>query len=599
MRDRLRGLAFLLVSMVRAEPVRSLAAVAVITAGRSAVLASAVGLRDLLNGAAARDASTATRGAFLVAAGIALGLAARYPIATVGVTLRERASMAIDERLARLSATLPSIVHLERPDFLDNLDLLRRGSFELGEAVGSLVDNIATVVLLVSSGVLLASVHPALLLMPAAAIPSLVAAVLKERETERFEQETAELYRPRRTLRDLAWTVGAGAELRLFGAAATILRRQADAAAGIDARRTVWAWRSGAIQAIGDAALGLGQAVGVGFVAVRVSRGQADAGDVALVIALAGQLSANVTEASEGLRWLARLLRLVHRMTWLAEHAEDAAMPDAASSDAPKRPVPDRLTSGLALRGVTFRYPGTEVDVLRGVDLDVAAGTTVAFVGENGAGKTSLVKLLCGFYEPTSGSIAVDGVPLRDLDTDGWRRRTTASFQDFAHLELLTREAVGVGDLPRVEDRPAVEAAVDRGDARELVDRLADGIETQLGTQFDGGVELSGGEWQRVALARSAMREEPLLLLLDEPTAALDPLAEQALFDRIVALARARREAGMVAVFVSHRFSTVRMADLIVVLEEGVIAERGTHAELVALGGRYAELFERQARAYR
>jgi ATP-binding cassette subfamily B protein len=594
MRDGLRALAFLIGSMVRAEPRRSFAAVIVITAGRSAVLASAIGLRDLLNGAASGDRSLVTRGAVLVAGGIALGLAARYPIATVGVTLRERASMAIEERLARLSATLPSIEHLERPEFLDHLDLLRRGSFELGEAVASIVDNAATVVLLVSSGILLASVHPALLLMPAAAVPSLVAAVLKERETKGFEQETAELHRPRRALRDLAWTVPAGAELRLFGAAETVRRRQADAAAGIDAKKTVWAWRTGAIQAVGGAVFGLGQAAGVGFVAVRVSRGAADAGDVALVIALAGQLSANVTEASEGLRWLARLLRLVHRMTWLADHAADAVTPGPPTSS-----VPDRLTTGLSLRAVTFRYPGTEVDVLRGIDLEIPAGTTVAFVGENGAGKTSLVKLLCGFYAPTSGSITVDGAVVGELDTAGWRRRTTASFQDFAHLELLTREAVGVGDLPRVGDRPAVEAAVDRGDARELVDRLADGIETQLGTQFEGGVELSGGEWQRVALARSAMREEPLLLVLDEPTAALDPLAEQSLFDRIVALARARRAAGMVGVFVSHRFSTVRMADLIVVLEHGVIAEQGTHAELLALGGRYAELFERQARAYR
>ena len=597
MRDRLRGLAFLVASMVRAEPVRTLAAVAVITAGRSAVLASAAGLRELLDGASAGDRAQAARGAFLVAAGVALGLAARYPIATVGVTLRERAAMAIDERLARLSATLPGIVHLERPEFLDHLDLLRRGSFELGEAVASIVDNIAILVLLVSSGVLLASVHPALLLMPAAAVPSLIAAILKERETERFERETAEATRQRRSLRDLAWTVPAGPELRLFGAAQTVLARHEAASRTIDARRAHRAWRSGRIQAVGDAVLGIGQAAGVGFVAFRVQRGEAGAGDIALVVALAGQLAANVTEASEGLRWLARLLRLVHRMTWLAAHADDGRA--SASATALASAVPSRLTDGVSLRGVTFRYPGTETDVLRDLDLDLAAGTTVAVVGENGAGKTSLVKLLCGFYEPTSGTVAVDGAPLSSLDLGAWRSRTTASFQDFARLELLTRESVGVGWLPSLDDRAAVHAAVDRGDARSVVERLPDGIDSQLGAQFDGGVDLSGGEWQRIALARAAMREAPLLLVLDEPTAALDPLAEQALFDRVVALARARRADGMVAVFVSHRFSTVRMADVIVVLEHGVVLERGTHAELLARGGRYAELFERQARAYR
>jgi ATP-binding cassette subfamily B protein len=174
MRDRARGLAFLVASMVRAEPRRTALAVAVITAGRSAVLASAAGLRDVLNGVGAGDGSQAARGAVLVAAGMAIGLAARYPIATVGVTLRERASMAIEERMARLSSTLPHIDHLERPVFLDHLDLVRRGSFELGEAVASLVDNIATAVLLTSSAVLLASVHPSLLLMPAAAVPASV-----------------------------------------------------------------------------------------------------------------------------------------------------------------------------------------------------------------------------------------------------------------------------------------------------------------------------------------------------------------------------------------------------------------------------------------
>ena len=596
MRDRVRGLRFLVVSLARAEPARTVLAVAVITAGRSAVLASAAGLRDVLNGVGSGDRPQAIRGAVLVAAGVAIGLAARYPIATVGVTLRERATMAIEERMARLSSTLPRIDHLERPEFLDHLDLVRRGSFELGEAVASLVDNVATLVLLASSAALLASVHPVLLLMPAAAVPAMVATALKERATERLEAETAELTRQRRELRELAWTVDAGAELRLFGAARTVLARQAAAAAAIDARRTSWAWRTGGIQAVGGAVFGLGLAAGVGFVAFRVQRGAARPGDIALVVALAGQLSASVTEASEGLRWLARLLRLVHRMTWLTAHAAEAA-----TIASPTGPVaaPERLVHGLAARDLRFRYPGTDHDVLRGIDLDLPAGRTVALVGENGAGKTSLVKLLCGFYAPTGGSIVVDGTDLTAIDLDAWQTRTTATFQDFARLELLARESVGVGWVAAVEDAAAVQAAVDRGDARAVVDQLPHGIETQLGTQFDGGVDLSGGEWQRIALARAAMRERPLLLVLDEPTAALDPLAEQALFDRVVALARARREDGMVAVFVSHRFSTVRMADLIVVLEHGTIVEQGSHVELLARRGRYAELFERQARAYR
>lgn len=591
MRERLRGLLFLVTSMARAEPVRSIAAVGVITAGRSAALLSAVGMRDLLNGASRGDAAGARTGAGIVAIGIALNLAARYPIATVGVTLRERASLAIEEKLARLSAGLPGIVHFERPDFLDNLDLLRRGSFELGEAVSSLVDNLATVVMLALSGILLASIHPVLLLMPVAAVPSLVAAVLKERATERFEHETAEHWRPKKDLQRLAWTPAAGAELRLFGAEDTVLAQQRAASSSIDARRVRLAWRSGVIQSIGDAALGLGLVGGIAFVAVRVRRGEAAPGDIALVIALGGQLSGNVVEASEGLRWLARLLRVVNRMRWITEHAD--------GTGAGTVPAPPRLVEGISIRSLTFRYSGTDTDVLRGIDLDIPAGTTVALVGENGAGKTTLVKLLCGFYAPTGGSITVDGVPLDHLDLSEWRARTTASFQDFARLELLVRESIGVGRLEDLDDSRAVAAAADRADATALIARLPAAFETQLGTQFDGGVDLSGGEWQRVALGRAAMREEPLLLILDEPTAALDPLAEQALFDRVVGLARARREAGAVAIFVSHRFSTVRMADTIVVVEQGVIVEHGPHSVLLAKGGRYAQLYQRQARAYR
>jgi ATP-binding cassette subfamily B protein len=221
-------------------------------------------------------------------------------------------------------------------------------------------------------------------------------------------------------------------------------------------------------------------------------------------------------------------------------------------------------------------------------------------VGENGAGKTTLVKLLARMYDPTTGRILVDGVDLATIAPDAWRSQLSAGFQDFVKFELTVRDVVGIGDVERSSEEDAVRAAIARGDAESVVGGLPRGLDTQLGKKFTDGVELSGGQWQRLALARAFMRERPLLLLLDEPTAALDPEAEHRLYEQYAAAAKiAAAETGGITVLVSHRFSTVRMADLIVVMHNGRVEEVGTHEQLLATAGRYAELFELQARAYR
>ena len=226
--------------------------------------------------------------------------------------------------------------------------------------------------------------------------------------------------------------------------------------------------------------------------------------------------------------------------------------------------------------------------------------SAVALVGENGAGKTTLVKLLARMYDPTTGRILVDGADLATIQPDAWRSQLSAGFQDFVKFEFTAREVVGIGDVQRAGDDDAVRAAVLRGDAASVVAGLPRGLDSQLGKKFTDGVELSGGQWQRLALARAFMRERPLLLLLDEPTAALDPEAEHRLYEQYAAAAKiAAAETGGITVLVSHRFSTVRMADLIVVMHNGRIEEFGTHEDLLAANARYAELFELQARAYR
>ncbi len=209
------------------------------------------------------------------------------------------------------------------------------------------------------------------------------------------------------------------------------------------------------------------------------------------------------------------------------------------------------------------------------------------------------MKLLSRFYGPDQGRITVDGIDLRSFDVDGWRGRMSAGYQDFCRFELLARETVGVGDLGRMAQPGVVEDAAARAGAGEVVAALPRVLETQLGTAWEGGVELSGGQWQKLALARALMRETPLLVVFDEPTASLDAQAEHALFERFAQGARSGARWGAVTLLVSHRFSTVRMADLIVVLEGGRVLERGSHAELMAGNGLYAELYALQGRAYR
>ena len=264
------------------------------------------------------------------------------------------------------------------------------------------------------------------------------------------------------------------------------------------------------------------------------------------------------------------------------------------------QPAPDRLTRGIRLDHVSFAYPGTDRLVLDDVSLDLPAGAVVAIVGENGAGKSTLVKLLCKLYAPTSGRILVDDTDLARIPADEWRGRLAGAFQDFFRFELLARQSIGLGDVPRVDEVPAVRAAVDRAGATDVVDKLATGLSTQLGPTWPGGVEVSFGQWQKLALARGFMRDEPLLLALDEPTAALDAETEHALFERYAAALHARDDAsGRISILVSHRFSTVRMADYIVVLDGARVVEAGSHDELMAAGGTYAELYQIQAAAYR
>jgi ATP-binding cassette subfamily B protein len=256
-------------------------------------------------------------------------------------------------------------------------------------------------------------------------------------------------------------------------------------------------------------------------------------------------------------------------------------------------PAPRPITRGFEFRNVSFTYPGSPRLVLRNLNFTLSAGERVALIGENGEGKTTIVKLITRLYDPTEGQILLDGIDLREYSLEDLYREIGVIFQDFMRYEMTARENVAVGRIEEIDNLAAIAAAAHKSLADEVIAKLPSQYDQMLGRRFEMGVDLSGGEWQKLALARAYLRDAQLLIL-DEPTAALDARSEYEVFERFAELTE-----GKMALFISHRFSTVRMADRIVVLANGRIAEDGSHQQLMALGGRYSEMFELQAASYR
>jgi ATP-binding cassette subfamily B protein len=527
------------------------------------------------------------------AAGLAAAAAAGWLLRTIGGRIenrfRDKATIEIEAHVAWLQGTIAGLDHHERPALLDRLQLLREQVFLLNHVYAALMSTIGSVGRVVVTLGLLMSVHPALVIPFSLALATVRVAPWRAKVERATAEAAASEQRLARHLFELATTPGPGKEVRVSGIGPQLIAQRRAAWQGwydqvAAAKRTSAAW-----YAFCWTLFGIGYVSAVVFAAVVL---EASAGDVLLVLAAGANLSrflgVTVGEA-EFLRWT---LDASQRLAWLDEYA-------ARHRGGVDLAVPERLTDGIRFEHVSFRYPGTERLVLDDVDITLRAGSVVALVGENGAGKTTLVKLLCRFYEPTTGRIAVDGADLARMPAEGWRERLAGAFQDFFRFEYAARRTIGVGDLDYLDDRVAVGAAVGRAGAGDVVERLPSGVDTQLGATWDGGVELSIGQWQKLALARGFMRGRPLVCVLDEPTAALDAETEHALFEHFAAESRAASDDGRITVLVSHRFSTVRMADLIVVIDGARVAESGSHEDLMARGGLYAELYELQAGAYR
>jgi len=535
----------------------------------------------------------------LVTAAIGLGLSATatWFLRTVSTRVqrrfRDKVTVALESHVARLQASVATIAHQERPDYLDRLSVLRHQVFVLDHMYMSLFSTCGWILRLGVTVGLLMSIHPALVVLALFALPTVLTSTWRPGVERTAEERGAQADRLAKHLFMTATTAPPGKEVRVTGIGERLVKERREAWERWYGPVSAARWGSAAWHTIAWAVFGAAYVGAVVFVSLRLG---SRPGDVLLVLAAGSRLSAYIGATVGEIGFLRGIwLDGSQRLAWL----EDYAASLVASAD---EPVPSRLIDGIRLERVSFAYPGTDRLVLDGVDLVLPAGSVVAIVGENGAGKTTLVKLLCKLYEPTAGRILVDGAPLARMPADEWRSRLTGAFQDFFRFEFRARHSVGLGDVPRLDDEPAVLAAVARAGADDVVARLPAGLETQLGQTWPEGVEVSFGQWQKLALARGFMRDEPLLRVLDEPTAALDAETEHALFERYAAAARGDGDGaaeGRITILVSHRFSTVRMAGLIVVLDGSRVAQVGTHDDLMARGGPYAELYGIQAAAYR
>jgi ATP-binding cassette subfamily B protein len=535
------------------------------------------------------------RGLITVAAiGMGLSGVATWFLRTVSTRVqrrfRDKVTIALESHVARLQASIATIAHQERPTYLDRLSVLRNQIFVLDHMYMSLFSTCGWILRLAITVALLMSVHPALVLLALFAVPTVLSSTWRPAVERAAYERGAPSERLARHLFTLATTAAPGKEVRVTGIGP---RLASD-------RRAAWErwyaivssarWGSAVWHTLAWALFGAAYVGGVAFVAKGLN---APPQDVLLVLAAGSRLSAYIGATVGEIGFLRGIwMDGSRRLAWL----EDYAASLVAGNDLP---VPDAVEEGITFEGVSFAYPGTSRLVLEDVNLTLPRGAVVAIVGENGAGKTTLVKLLSKFYEPSAGRILVDGRELARMPADEWRSRLAGAYQDFFRFEFHARHTVGVGDVPRLDDEQAVVTAVDRAGANDVIHHLSSGLETQLGPTWPEGVEISFGQWQKLALARGFMRDQPLLLVLDEPTAALDAETEHALFERYAAGARHHLDDGRITILVSHRFSTVRMADLIVVLDGARVVEVGSHDELLAQGGQYAELYGIQAAAYR
>ena len=490
-------------------------------------------------------------------------------------------------RLMRHAAAL-DLAHFENADFYDQLERARRQTTGRLVLLSQVFGQIESVITVVSLGVGLAVYQPWLLALLAVA---LVPAFLGEAHFNAQSYSLAYSWTPERRELDYLRYVGAAddtaKEVKVFGLNDYLAERYRTLADSyyranrtLAVRRAGW---GGLLSAVGT----LGYYAAYAVIVYRTAAGAFTIGDLTFLAGSFGRMRSLL----EGL--LTSFSDVSGRALYLEDLFSFFEIEPAVATPPNALAVPEPIREGFRFEGVGFRYPGSDVWAVRDLTFTLQAGEALALVGENGAGKTTLVKLLARLYDPDEGRILLDGRDLRDYDLDGLRSAIGVIFQDFVRYHLTASENIAVGRISERDDRPRVEASAERSLADSVIASLPEGYDQTLGKRFKTGVDLSGGQWQKVALGRAYMRDAQLLIL-DEPTAALDARAEYEVFERFKDLTE-----GKTAVLISHRFSTVRMADRILVLDGGRVEEIGTHEELLRAGRRYAELFELQAQGYR
>ncbi|HYL28280.1 MAG TPA: ABC transporter ATP-binding protein [Gemmatimonadales bacterium] len=539
------------------------------------------------------------------------------PWARLGTLLAIELAIAIvGEGLSRLSALLESLLgdlfanrtsvdlmrhaatldleQFEDPDLYDKLERARRQTVNRIGLFTLLLSTLQDLITLLTLSAALAAYVPwLLLLLVLAVLPSM----LGETHFASLGYSLLYSWTPERRLLDYLRYIGASdvsaKEVKLFGLSDFLVGRYErlsrefyEANKALAVKRSLVSSLLATVGTLGY----YGAYVVIIYLTVTGHRGPAGVFTIGVLTFLTGSFRQSRDLIQ---RVLLSLTQVFEQSLYLDDLFSFFALEPRIRGAAGARQVPVPIREGFAFEDVGFRYPGSDRWAVRHLTFTLRPGERIALVGENGAGKTTLAKLLVRLYDPSEGRILLDGVDLREYDADSLRRNVGVIFQDFVRYDLVLRENIAVGNIERREDEPRIFGAAERSLADTVARRLTGQYDQMLGRRFDGGVDLSGGEWQKVALARAYMRDAQLLIL-DEPTAALDARAEYEVFLRFSELT-----AGKMAVLISHRFSTVRMADRILVLRGGELVEDGTHEALVARGGLYAELFQLQAAGYR
>ncbi len=510
---------------------------------------------------------------------------------TLNAWLEDRAVAEMDRRLMDAGIRLTDLVRIERPAFQDQLRLVQDAILFLPRLVAYLQLGLGTALTLGGMLLLLARLHPLLpVILAVLSVPHLIGE--KRLQETRF-QAMIDRSRAAREMNYCARVTtdpAAAKEIRVFGLGDFFLRRFRSRFATAYEEMSRIRKSHLRVSAWFTALHALALAGGFWYVAVQAAAGQLTLGDIALYFSVVIQTQGRLQNL---VFWFGFQYEILLHLRGLFSFLDQAGPAVELPPPSQGKQAPTDLIQGIELRGIHFRYPESDLPVLEDANARLPRGAVTALVGANGAGKSTFVKLLTRMYDPDDGEILFDGIPLAMYDLKSLRGRIAVLYQDFARFALTMRENIEMGALEENGSGVNVEHAARWAGADEVAAALPNGYDTPLTRRFEGGVELSGGEWQKVALARAFVRDAALVIL-DEPTAALDAEAEYRLFERFRQLV-----AGKTALIISHRFSTVRMADQILVLEEGRIAEAGSHGELISLGGRYAELFEMQAGRYR